>query len=246
VNIGPLRRLALTFQSVLWPPVCFACGDRRRDTCLCDNCKRRLRPAPHPDLTLLEYALRVPVAQWEFDEEAPIRAVLHRLKYQNHPWIGRHLGKELGMSGLPPFDEAWDCIVPIPLHRLRLLERGYNQSEWIARGLAETLGIPLLKRALTRTRETAPQTSLARHLRRSNVMGAFRVPRACDLSGRRVLLVDDTLTTGATLESGARALLSAGAVSVQPVAVARAALRLDKEQGAPASVIGSRPSLFSI
>ena len=116
--------------------------------------------------------------------------------------------------------------------RARLLERGYNQSEWIARGLSAAMDVPLMSRLLIRSRNTRTQTALTRDERRDNVSEAFRTTQGTDIDGTTILLVDDTLTTGATLRSAARALVNAGAI-----AVAGAALRLDEEQPDDAPVI---------
>jgi ComF family protein len=117
---------------------------------------------------------------------------------------------------------GWDLVVPVPLHWRRRLARGYNQAAAIARPLACRLGLPAAE-ALARCRPTPPQTALPRPARRHNPRGAFAVParHRRRLAGRRVLLVDDVVTTGATLDAAARALLAAGAAEVHAVAVAR-------------------------
>ena len=105
-----------------------------------------------------------------------------------------------------------DRIVPVPLHRQRRLERGYNQSERLAAGLAAVLELPVEAERLTRPRPTRSQTALSKPERWRNVEAAFAVPDPGGVGGQRVLLVDDVLTTGATAVAAARALRSAGAV----------------------------------
>jgi ComF family protein len=107
--------------------------------------------------------------------------------------------------------------VAVPLHRVRLRERGFNQSALVAREIARGLGVPLGP-ALVRTRATRSQTVLSREERAKNVAGAFRAESAC--AGRRVLLVDDVVTTGATFRAAAGALLTSGALSVSCLAIA--------------------------
>ncbi len=111
-------------------------------------------------------------------------------------------------------------MVPVPLHWRRQMARGYNQAERIARPLAKRLGRPLIT-ALRRTRATPPQALLERPHRRANLRGAFRGRRSSAIRGRRVLLVDDVATTGATLHHASAALRRAGAASVMALAVAR-------------------------
>jgi ComF family protein len=120
-----------------------------------------------------------------------------------------------------PGREPCDVIVPVPLHPRRLVARGYNQSIELARGLGRSAGLPVVADALRRTRNTAPQLSLDRHERRENIRDAFAASPA-RVHGRRVLLVDDVYTTGATLTECARTLLAAGAAGVDVLVLARA------------------------
>jgi ComF family protein len=118
-----------------------------------------------------------------------------------------------------------DLIVPVPLHYIRLVRRGFNQSVWLAASLSRTSGIPLGVDVLKRTRATLIQGGLSADGRRRNVQGAFRVRqgRAGRVKDQKILLVDDVLTTGATAEACSRALKRAGAVCVDVVTLARVA-----------------------
>jgi ComF family protein len=129
-------------------------------------------------------------------------------------WIGRAAGALL---------EEADAVAPVPLHRLRLLKRRYNQAAEIARPLARAAGLEYLPDALVRTRRTESQGAKSGSGRRRNVQGAFVVPEARrkQVKGRRILLIDDVLTTGATVEACAKALLKAGASAVDVAVVAR-------------------------
>jgi ComF family protein len=118
-------------------------------------------------------------------------------------WLGRNL--ELIPNRWLP-----DIIVPVPLHPARLRERGYNQSASVAKGLSRVLGVPTCADAAARTRNTATQTSLDRRRRRENVAGAFRVRRPDLVRGGNILIVDDVITTGATVGALAAALRDAG------------------------------------
>lgn len=120
----------------------------------------------------------------------------------------------------PATPAALNCVVPVPLHPARLRQRGYNQALELARPLARTLGLPLRHQLLRRIRKTPPQTTLTRRARLRGIRGAFAADS--DVSGLSILLVDDVITTGATVAEAGRTLLRAGAASVAVLAVARA------------------------
>ena len=123
---------------------------------------------------------------------------------------------------MPLFASA-DLLVPVPMHRWRLARRRFNQSAELARALSRLTGVPMLVQVLERHRATAQQVGLTRAARRTNLRGAFRVREAekARLAGRHILLVDDVLTTGATVEACTHTLLRAGAEAVDVVTLAR-------------------------
>ncbi len=136
--------------------------------------------------------------------------ILHHIKYRNHPEVGERLAqqaaKEFEPSGL--FNDI-DYIVPLPLSAKRKRKRGYNQCDYIAEGISSVTGIPVLKDAVTRSRDNTTQTQKSREERWKNVEGIFSVTKPQLLCGKHILLVDDILTTGATLESCARSIQAA-------------------------------------
>jgi ComF family protein len=154
-----------------------------------------------------------------FDDN-PLRSAIHHLKYRNNKAISSILGKIL-FDAYRRNKFSPDVIVPVPLHRARLGERGYNQSELLARELGTLTGLPLDTTTVQRRRNTASQMELGAQERHKNVAGAF----ACcntQLVRQNVLIVDDVCTTGATLDECATALKNSGSISVEGLALARA------------------------
>lgn len=147
----------------------------------------------------------------------PLTAVVEALKFHRLDYLGPQVGARLAAAVDDRLPEV-DMVVPVPLHWWRHLRRGYNQAEAIGRRVADHLDVPC-RRRLARSRSTPAQSGLSRRRRRRNLRGAFRCRRRLD--GERVLLVDDVVTTGATLEAAARCLLEAGSGTVTALAAAR-------------------------
>ena len=188
-------------------PLCPRCGrelEQRRAGC---GCQARLR-----SVALLRSAAAY---------EGPLEQALHRFKYEGWRALAPALAG-LMVDRLPCPIEGGESarLLPVPLHRRRLRERGYNQSALLARELRRRWGLPDAAGRLVRVRDTPPQVGLDRPTRRQNVAGAFDWDGAL-LGGGRILLVDDVATTGATLEACGRALKAAGAGRVEAVTVAR-------------------------
>lgn len=164
--------------------------------------------------------------------EGRVRELIHLLKYSRMKPLAAPLGAM--MMGALPRDRQVDLIVPMPLHWLRRWQRGFNQAELLAREISRRTGIRMA-RAVRRTRRTQAQAGLSNARRRDNVAGAFRASRRL-VEGRRVLLVDDVMTTGATATACAFALKRAGARRVELLTLARADRRM---AFAPATVEAS-------
>ena len=156
-----------------------------------------------------------------FDYVEPLRIHVQRLKFAGQRRLGRALGELLAthISAIPAARHV-DAIAAVPLHRSRLLVRGYNQAFELARPIAAALRLPLLRAGIGRRRATAAQSSLTAEARYANVRDAFEISR--DVHGIRIGLVDDVLTTGATLNALAEALKRAGATHVDGWTIARA------------------------
>lgn len=224
-------RLRDAVLDLLFPPTCAGCESRGQLLCsdcmaaaeriLPPLCPRCGRPMPREQLCHVCQEARQVIdgirAVVYF--EGGLRRAVHRFKYHGVHALARPLAQLLveyqAHNQLPA-----DVVIPVPLHRERLAERGYNQAELLAQALGRLVRLPTIGTALTRIRATPPQVTLDAQERRSNVAGAFRAEER-NVAGRRVLLIDDVCTTGATMEACAQALKAAGARSVWGLALAR-------------------------
>jgi ComF family protein len=157
-----------------------------------------------------------------FDDVA--RALVHALKYGDRLDLAPMMGRWISRAGSEVLAEA-DALVPVPLHWRRLWARRFNQSAMLAAAISAESGVPIADGALKRVKPTPQQVGLSRAERATNVQGAFRVPDSAKgaVAGRRLVLVDDVLTSGATVDGCARALLRAGAAQVDVLTFARVA-----------------------
>ncbi|ALD22155.1 ComF family protein [Hymenobacter sp. DG25A] len=231
----PLPAIWHDFVSLVFPRVCLACADSlaRGEEYICTSCRTEL---PYTDYHLLpaeanpltrRFWGKVPVrhafSYLRFLQHGRVQHLLHQLKYQGQQEVGLVLGRwygyELAEKGFTP---EFDLILPVPLHPRKLAKRGYNQADFFAEGLAQGLQVPWLPNVLRRTEHTSSQTRKNRVARWENVASVFEVPNPAALAGLRVLLVDDVLTTGATLEACAVVLLAAGCREVSIATIATA------------------------
>jgi competence protein ComFC len=159
--------------------------------------------------------------------EDTLRELIHLFKYGRVPTLSKPLGRLLALA--LPRDRAFDVIVPMPLHWRKKWQRGFNQSDLLAREIGRRSNVPV-KNDLRRVRFTSAQAGLTSSKRRLNVSGAFRARKNNSLAGKRVLLVDDVMTTGASAASCARALKLAGAAQVTLLTLARVDRRSSVDQ----------------
>jgi ComF family protein len=232
-------RLAL---DAIYPPTCLACRAATAETgALCSNCWRRMRFIERPfcerlgtpfeqDLgpgLLSPQAIADPpvfararaVARFE---DGPARQLVHRLKYSDRGELARPMGRWMARAGADILAEA-DALAPVPLHAWRLWTRRFNQAAALAHAVARETGLPCEPFLLIRVKATQSQVGLSRAQRADNVQGAFRAPAEAQarLKGQRIVLVDDVLTSGATANAAARALLRGGAAQVDLLVFAR-------------------------
>jgi len=217
------------FRSSFWtrlfdliaPRQCVVCGSRLAESeeHVCSCCMMVLPRSDHADdpyeneLARLFWG-RLPIeraAAWLYYQPGvPVSNIVYELKYHNRPSIGPYFGKIMAEEFLPKlFFRDIDVIVPVPLSKQRERQRGYNQAREIAVGISEVTGIPIVDGAVVRTRFQESQTHKRVDERRENVEGAFELVNADLIAGRHVLVVDDVITTGATMCACCEAISSA-------------------------------------
>ncbi|HEY1980818.1 MAG TPA: ComF family protein [Xanthobacteraceae bacterium] len=240
--VGALRTVLRATLDLALPPLCPACREPVEGRGLCPACWSKLsfitRPYcerlgipfvydPGPGILSMEAIADPPAyhrarAAVRFDDVA--RALVHALKYGDRLDLAPMMGRWVSQAGRELLAEA-DALVPVPLHWRRLWARRFNQSAMLAAAIAKESGVPIAAGALKRVKPTVQQVGLSRTERAQNVQGAFRVPPEGNavVRGRRLVLVDDVLTSGATVDGCARALLRAGAANVDVLIFARVA-----------------------
>lgn len=241
-------RFAADARDVLFPPHCPGCGaglDPVADGALCPACRRDLPSPGEPLCPGCGIAAAANVASFcsscreRFAMDAVVFAapyagtakeLVHRFKYRTDLAAGRVLSRLLATRIDTALPGGIDLLVPVPLHRWRLVGRGFNQAALLARGIARQLGLPVAVAALGRARNTRTLAGLHPDERSRELRGAFTVRRPGQVAGRRILLVDDVLTTGATADSCCSALKDAGAIWVGVAVAARVLLPLRRGQ----------------
>jgi ComF family protein len=150
-----------------------------------------------------------------FEKEGPLQSLIHELKYKNKFTVGYYLGKQMALLGNTKI-KTWqvDFIIPVPLHILKKTERGYNQSYYIAKGLSKEVKIPVKTDKIKRRIFTKSQATLSANQRKQNIKGAFSLNKKNFVNQKRVLLIDDVITTGATVSACGEILKKAGAQKV--------------------------------
>ena len=235
IELRPLNITTFTrpFLDFLYPPVCIACNKPLPDGSqkVCIDCWEAI-PLITKHLSLYQETrmkllsdgnISDLVACFVFEKEGPFQHIVHALKYKEYKSIGLDLGMYIAKV-LKELNLEVDILIPVPLHRIKYRERGYNQSEFIARGIASIIGKPIVSNAVRRIRYTQTQTNLNIEERHKNLENAFELTphSSVILSRKKCLLVDDVITTGATTNSCAQTILSAGSVEIIAAAAALA------------------------
>lgn len=226
-----LKRYTEDLINLLFPDLCNGCGKLlyRGEKDICTKC---LYDLPYTDFHLYEDNLvakqlwgRLPLnaamAMLYFKKGTKVQNLMHSLKYKGKTEVGITLGKLLAKKlSQSEFYADIDIIVPVPLHQKKLRQRGYNQSEYIATGLATALDLSVSTTHLLRNKATETQTKKARYTRYENMQDVFSVKNETELLNKHILLVDDVITTGATLEACGNTLLNHGIKKLSIAAVA--------------------------
>ena len=220
------------FLNLFFPAYCLTCPRLlvRSEALLCTICSYELPQTNYhqafDNLVAQKFYGKLPIARamalYHFRKSGKVQRLLHHLKYKQKPTVGRVLGHQYGkLLKETPWYKDVDLIIPVPLHSSRLRKRGYNQSDFFAQGLSEALAIPWRNQYLHRIQATIPQTQKRQAARIASLTDAFAVRSPSGIRGQHILLVDDVITTGATLVACGQVLCTAGvrALSISTIAV---------------------------
>lgn len=240
MNVLPFAAQTLeTLRDLFFPPHCAGCGKAVATGFLCPTCAGSVEYIREPRCEVCSQpfegvmdgftctncrgrAFHFICAVTVLRSRGVVREMIHRLKYNGEVWLAEPLGEylEQGFDDPRLLEVDIDAVVPVPLHSLRRREREFNQSELLAKKVSQRCQIPF-QDILLRGRYTVTQTHFDRVQRMQNLRDAFAIRQNADVSGKNLLLVDDVLTTGSTLDECARVLLDAGAQSVRALTVGR-------------------------
>lgn len=212
-----LQEITRSFIHLLFPHVCTGCGNDilQKESMLCMRCINAL-----PETSFEQHAnnpveklfwgrlpLAAAAAQFYFNKESLMQHLMHQFKYKGNKELGLQLGRMMGEQLLRSGRFTADALVPLPLFPAKEKKRGYNQAAILCEGMAEVMDIPVLHKAVIRPQHTETQTKKGRVERWKNIEGKFILADAAAIRNKRLLLVDDVVTTGATLESCGNELL---------------------------------------
>ena len=221
------------FLNLFFPNLCRACGTKLigEEETICFNCLYHLPKTnyhlfadnPVEQTFWGRINLEAGTSFCFFEKGTPIQHLLHQLKYNDEKEIGMELGKHLGaqLASSERFQSV-DVLIPVPLHPKKEKKRGYNQSEWIAKGISQTFQRPINTDILVRKSDTSTQTHKSRFERWENVSGIFTLNKEIAVPFQHILLIDDVITTGATLEACASKFLELDGIKVSIATLTKA------------------------
>ena len=228
-NVG-LKKQTVTFLDYFLPRFCVSCSNRLspEQEIICADCLGKIEKAS-TERIIHEYDRKFKDKQiineffslFIFEKDKELQNAIHALKYNNKFKVGIFLGKLLGLE-LQKFHPEWqiDLIIPIPLHQLKKAERGFNQSFYIAKGLGKKLNSDVKDNIVKRIKYTESQTTMKITERKENISGAFKIRAQKSLRGKNILIVDDVITTGATISECGIILKNAGVQNIYAASIA--------------------------
>jgi len=227
MNVAPLYKWAQPYSDAvlnfIYPPYCIICKARLELglTLICKTCwqslpridNTQIQKHSRANLDFTESQITKLLAVWEFNDA--VQQVIHEMKFFGKKSIAKFLGREMAdlMTHHKDYLET-DMIIPVPLHKTKLRERGFNQSLLLSQAISKLTNIPVNQKILKRIRYTKPQSKMNAFERQQNVKDAFRVIDPSTVKGKTVVLVDDVLTTGSTMRVCVESLDSAGVAKI--------------------------------
>ena len=212
------------FVGLFYPNLCLGCGEAlyKNEKYICTKCLYSLpktnfhksRKNMVSELFWGKVPIQFATSYSYFHKKGVLQNIILNLKYKGEKEVGMELGKHLGRELKTSDFASIDTIIPVPLHKKRLKKRGYNQSEWIAKGISEIMGKPIDNKSVIRTINTETQTKKTKAQRWENVKDIFQVKNKNEIINKHVLLIDDIITTGSTLEACASVILKEKNTSV--------------------------------
>lgn len=221
------------FVSLFFPSYCLGCGTPtvKGEAIICTKCLFEMPQCeyhkeienPLQQRLSFRFPVKYAIALLKFSKSGKVQHLLHELKYKNHPEVGIAFGRICAERLIESsHHKCIDIIVPVPLHNSRKRRRGYNQSAKFAAGISEGLGIPFSDELLVRNLKTETQTRKTKLNRWENMKGVFGLKSESNLKGTKILLVDDVITTGSTLEACSQILSNAGCTELSIACIAEA------------------------
>jgi ComF family protein len=230
IGFDKLKFYPISFFDFLLPRFCPACKQKLSpdENTACKNCISKIKIASAERL-VNEFGRKFAdkniisgfFSAFVFEKDKELQHIIHALKYDNKFLAGIFLGQQLG-AHLMSIANDWkiDLIIPIPLHQLKKAERGFNQSYCIAKGVNRILNLTFKEKVIKRKRFTESQTTMNIMEREENITGAFKVTKPTSVKDKTILLIDDVITTGATISESGRILLESGAKKIYAASVA--------------------------
>jgi len=204
------------FKALFFPPLCIICKRRYADheEIICTRCHHQLPYTDHPSHSHNEFVQhfwgRIPIQHGgsllTFSKEHGVRDIIHRIKYQDDLALAQQMGAYMAFHFKESLRDV-EALIPVPLHKTKQKLRGYNQCDHIAMGILDTTQIPILHDVLERTESTETQTHKSRSDRAASMIRAFTAKNVDSVRQKHIAIIDDMMTTGATLEGCANALL---------------------------------------